>query len=101
VLLCGFVTASEEDNQLPASLSKADAITRTEVDLQFRHSAAQNSMLPRITVNESINPHLNPRARRPISGPIDPVAIDLGDQDARNPSVSYALQCLKASSALH
>jgi hypothetical protein len=52
-------------------------------------------MLPRITVNQSIDPHLNPRACRPISDPINPVAIDLGNQDAHAESVSYELQRLK------
>ena len=39
-------------------------------------------MLSRVTMNESIDAHLNACAARTVFEGIDPVSIDLGHQDA-------------------
>src|SRR5439155_10838066 len=92
LLLRGLVATREKDDKLTTSLCVVHAVARTEVDLQLGHAISQVAMLPRVAVNQSIDPHLDASASGSIFEGVDPITVDLGHLHAHARSVSHRIR---------
>jgi hypothetical protein len=57
-------------------------VSRPHIDLQFGNTVGQLAVLARIAMGQPVDPHLDARPHHVVFQPIDPIAVDLGDQNA-------------------
>ncbi len=82
VVLPGFVTAHQQQQQALSVLCVVHAKAGAEFDLQLRHALGEIAVLAPIAVNQSIHAYLNPRTARTITQSVDPFTVHLGLFDA-------------------
>src|SRR5262249_52741790 len=93
VLLLGrLVATGEKQQESRSSLRVVDSIPRTDIDLQLRNAIGQVSVLPRVTVYQTVNPDQDSGSSRAILQPVNPIAILISLLDPHAARVAQKLR---------
>jgi hypothetical protein len=82
LLLTGFVSTREKDDEFAISFGVVNPVAWPYVDLQLRDSMRQIAMLTRIAVSKPVDSHLYACSGGAVFEPIDPISVDLSDLNA-------------------
>jgi len=66
LLLCGFVAATQQQDQTVAVLCEVDPVAGTGTQAQFEHALSDRLHITRIPVGEAIDPLQDPQPALPV-----------------------------------
>jgi hypothetical protein len=95
--LRSLVSTDEQQKKPITALCVVDAVARTEVHLQLRHSVRQVTVCTGIAMDQAVYTHQDTTLASQILQAFEPVSILVGLLDTHDQSVAYQLQPLQSA----